>query len=356
MSDPGTTVPESFRRSPAGYHQPLHGAIEARPHESEALRGNALGDAHVREVPVYLPPAALEGEALPVIFLLAGFTGRGQALLESHPWKGGAVAAYDKALSASGDKGAILVMPDAFTRLGGSQYVNSGAVGNYADYVATELPAFIDGTYSVLAGARAVCGKSSGGFGALHLAMTKPGAFRVAASISGDCAFELPLGHEMIGAARALLPHGGDPRPWLAEFEESHDLGGDGHAAINVIAMSACYAPNPDSPWGFDLPFEPETCERRADVWERFLSFDPLVAAERHAQQLKDLDLLYIEAGTKDEFGLQFGARQLTHKLKELGVPFEYEEHSGGHFGLDRRYAEVLPRLTAALTANLKNA
>lgn len=345
-----------FRRSAAGYCQPMFGAIEARPFESEALRGNALGDPHVREVPVYLPPAALEGEALPVIFLLAGFTGRGQALLESHPWRGGAVAAYDKALQASGDTGSILVMPDAFTKLGGSQYVNSGAVGRYADYVADELPGFIDDAYGAQPGARAVCGKSSGGFGALHLAMTKPGAFRVAASISGDCAFELPLGHEMIGAARALLPHGGDPRPWLEAFDESHDLGGDGHAAINVIAMSACYAPNPDSPWGFDLPFDPETCERRPDVWERFLAFDPLIAAERYAAELHALDFLYIEAGRKDEFGLQFGARQLTAKLRALGVPFEYEEHDGGHFGLDRRYSDVLPKLTAALNASPRSA
>lgn len=345
-----TTSP--YRRSAAGYHQPLFGAIEARPFESEALRGNALGDPHVREVPVYLPPAALEGEALPVIFLLAGFTGRGQALLESHPWRGGAVAAYDKALQASGGKGSILVMPDAFTRLGGSQYVNSGAVGRYADYVADELPAFIEAAYGVLPGARAVCGKSSGGFGALHLAMTKPGAFCVAASISGDCAFELPMGHEMIGAARALLPHGGDPRPWLETFTESHDLSGDGHAAINMIAMSACYAPNPESPWGFDLPFDTETCERRPDVWERFLAFDPLVAAGHRTNELKALDLLYLEAGRKDEFGLQFGARQLTAKLQALDVPFEYEEHEGGHFGLDKRYAIVLPRLTAALTGS----
>lgn len=341
MSSPGAhrVEPSSFR-----------GAVETRPHESEALRHNALGDPHVRDVPVYLPPAALDGERLPVVFLLAGFTGRGQSLLETHPWRGGAVRAYDRHLAATGARGVILVMPDAFTRLGGSQYVNSSATGRYADHVAEELVEWVDATYPTLPGARAVAGKSSGGFGALHLAMTRPGTFRAAASISGDCAFELPLGHEMIGCARALLPHDGDPRPWLAAFEESHDLGGDGHAAINVIAMSACYAPNPDSPWGFDLPFDPATCTRREDVWQRFLAFDPLVAAGRHVEALRSLDLLYLEAGTRDEFGLQFGARRLSAELERLGVPHEYAEHDGGHFGLDRRYLEVLPRLELALT------
>ncbi len=334
-----------FRRDPSAFH----GAVETRPFESEALLGNALGDPHVREVPVYLPPAALDGERLPVILCLAGFTGRGQSMLETHPWKTGAVLAYDRALKASGAPGCILVMPDAFTRLGGSQYVNSSATGRYADHVAEELVAFVDGTYPTVEGARGVCGKSSGGFGALHLAMQFPGVFRAVASISGDCDFELPLGAEMVGAARALLPHGGDPGPWLEQFAEGHDLGGDGHAAINVIAMSACYAPNPEAPLGFDLPFDPKTCARRDDVWERFLAFDPVVAARAHTDALKGLDLLYLEAGLKDEFGLQFGLRRLVQVLAELGVPHEHVEHEGGHFGLDRRYAEVLPRIERAL-------
>ncbi|MEM6567080.1 MAG: alpha/beta hydrolase-fold protein [Planctomycetota bacterium] len=336
---------ERFLRDASAFR----GAVEARPFESEALRGNALGDPHVREVPVYLPPAALAGERLPVIFCLAGFTGRGQSMLETHPWRRGVVHAYDRALAASGANGAILVCPDAFTRLGGSQYVNSGATGRYADYVAEELVAFVDAHYPTLPTARGVCGKSSGGFGAMHLAMTRPGVFRAVASISGDCAFELALGHEIVGAARALLAHGGDPRAWLMEFDKTHDLGGDGHAAINVIAMSACYAPNPESELGFDLPFDPVTCERRHDVWRRFLSFDPVVAARAHATALKGLDLLHLEAGRKDEFGLQFGLRRLVRELDALGVAYDHVEHDGGHFGLDDRYAEVLPRMAEVL-------
>ncbi|MEM9799720.1 MAG: alpha/beta hydrolase-fold protein [Planctomycetota bacterium] len=339
---------DAFRRGATAFR----GTVEARPFESEVLAGNPLGDPHVREVPVYLPPAARDGERLPVVFCLAGFTGRGESMLETHPWRRGAVRDYDRALAESGEPGAILVLPDAFTRLGGSQYVNSAATGRYADYVADELVAFVDAHYPTIPGARAVSGKSSGGFGALHLAMTKPGVFRVAASISGDCAFDVAMGGEIVGAARALLPHGGDPRPWLEAFAGSHDLGGDGHAAINVIAMSACYAPNAESPFGFDLPFDPETCERRDDVWERFLAFDPVEAVRCHADALRDLDLLYLEAGLGDEFGLQFGLRRLIRELRALDVPFEHVEHDGGHFGLDARYEVVLPRITAALRAH----
>ena len=56
-----------------------------------------------------------------------------------------------------------------------------------------------------------------------------------------------------------------------------------------------------------------------------------------------------LEAGTRDEFHLQFSLRILTRKLRELEIPFEHEEFEGGHFGLDRRYTTVLPRLIQAL-------
>ena len=45
----------------------------------------------------------------------------------------------------------------------------------------------------------------------------------------------------------------------------------------------------------------------------------------------------------KDEFGLQFGLRRLVKALTELHIPHEHVEHEGGHFGLDRRYAEGPP-------------
>jgi enterochelin esterase family protein len=157
------------------------------------------------------------------------------------------------------------------------------------------------------------------------------------------------LAHELLVAARGLGLVGGDPRRFLARFEEGHDLAGDAHAIINVIAMSACYSPNPASPWGFDLPFDVETGERRPDVWARWLEFDPVRAAARHADTLRGLALLHLEAGVKDEFHLQLGLRVFVRELARLGVPHEHVEHDGGHFGLDRRYLEVVPRLVAAL-------
>jgi hypothetical protein len=41
-------------------------------------------------------------------------------------------------------------MPDCFTAYGGSQYLNSPAVGNYDDYLVQELVPYIDRTYRKL--------------------------------------------------------------------------------------------------------------------------------------------------------------------------------------------------------------
>jgi enterochelin esterase family protein len=329
----------------------FHGRVEMRPFESALLKGNRPGDPHVREVPVYLPPAALEdpGKRFGVVFILAGFTGRGHKYLDCDPWRPGVVARYDRAVAAGEAAPAILVLPDCFTSFGGSQYVNSGFLGPYEDHLISELVPWVDGLYPVRRGRRAVVGKSSGGFGALRLAMRHPDVFPVAASISGDCWFEACLAADFPNCLKGLIPYGGDPAKFLEAFLLEPDLSGFKHAVINTLAMAAAYSPNPDSALGFDLPFDLETGARRQDVWQRWLEFDPLVCCETHAESLRRLELLHLECGLVDEFHLQWGLRQLAAKLRGLNVAFDHEEHAGGHMGIDRRYNALLPKLIAAL-------
>ena len=323
------------------------GRVEIRTIESSLLKGNPLGDPHRRDVPVYVPPG--EARDLPVVFVLTGYTGRGQSLLESHPWKASVALQYDRLVATDKAPPVLLVFPDCFTRLGGSQYVNSSAVGLYEDHVVEDLVPFVDAHWSTQSGGRGVCGKSSGGFGALHLGMHHPDTFHAVASISGDCAFEHGYAHDFLPACRGLLEHGGDPQAFLTKFETDHKLKGDGHAVISLLAMAACYSPNPIAPLGFDLPVNLETGERIKDVWDRWLRFDPVVAAAAHVDALKSLKLLHLEAGKRDEFHLQFGLRILVRKLKELGVPHVHEEFEGGHFDINHRYLGVIPKLVEAL-------
>jgi enterochelin esterase family protein len=283
------------------------------------------------------------------VFLLIGFTGNGQEFLEAHPWRRGVVLEYDAALARGAVPPAILALPDAFTKYGGSQYVDSAFNGPYARYVAEELVAFADRSAPTLPGRRGVVGKSSGGVGALHLAMRHPGVFQAAASISGDAGFEGCHAPAFWECARALVPYGGDARRFLDEFLAKPDLSGDRFGALNTIAMSACYSPNLASPIGCDLPLDTRTGERLEAVWRRWLEFDPLVACERHVDALRALLFLHVECGARDEYNIQFGTRRLSEKLRALGIPHTAEEHDGSHRGIQHRYLEVLPRLVRAL-------
>ncbi|MDP6370647.1 MAG: hypothetical protein QF615_13645, partial [Planctomycetota bacterium] len=173
----------------------------------------------------------------------------------------------------------------------------------------------------------------------------------VAASISGDCAFDLGHVNSFPAALRGLLEHDGEPARFLDAFYERPSLDGDGHALIDLLAMSACYSPNADAPLGFDLPVTLDTCELIDEVWQRWLAFDPLRACVEYAPALRGLELLHIECGQRDDFHLQYGLRRLAKRLTELSVPHTCEEFPGGHFDINHRYGLLLPRLIAALGA-----
>ena len=337
------------------------GDVEFHVVESRLLARNRAGDPATREFPIYVPRAANapgasrapgapdSGGRVPLVFLLIGFTGNGQEFLETHPWRRGVVVEYDALLAAGKVPPVVLALPNAFTKYGGSQYVDSSFNGPYARYVAEELVPFAEAHAPVLPGRRGVIGKSSGGVGALHLAMRHPGVFQAAASISGDAGFEGCHAPAFWECARALVPHGGDARRFLEEFLARPELAGDKFGAINTIAMSACYSPNPDSPIGCDLPIDPRTGERLESVWRRWLEFDPLVACERHVAELRALEFLHVECGSRDEYNIQFGTRRLVERLRALGVPHTTLEHDGSHRGIQHRYLELLPRLVEVL-------
>ncbi len=322
----------------------FHGRLEFARVESALLQGNALGDPHVRELPVYLPPGWDGGTGFPCLWLLAGFTGRGHKYAEPAPFAPSVAQRFDALVAAGDAPPAILAMPDCMTSLGGSQYVDSSATGPYASHVVRELVPLVESAYPVAPGAHVVLGKSSGGFGALHLTAHFPGVFRGAASVSGDCCFELCYGHELLAGLTALVPFEFDAARFLADVRARPRMDTATHAALNTLAMAACYSPNPAAPLGLELPIDLTTGERIEAVWRRWLEFDPLESAARHAHNWRALDWLYLECGLADEYHLQWGLRRLVRRLTELKVPHEHAEHPGGHRGIDGRLLELLPR------------
>jgi enterochelin esterase-like enzyme len=319
---------------------------------SELLAGNALGDPVTRRFPVLLPPGYDTGRRYATLYGLTGYLGRGAMLLNERAWGLTLQDRLDR-LFAAGMPPAIVVLPDCWTRFGGSQYVNSTATGAYEDYVTRELVPYVDGSYSTIASrdGRGVFGKSSGGYGALIMGMRHADLFGAVACHSGDMAFDLSLRCDFPRAASAIGRAGG-LETWWRSFEARPKKPGPEFETIMTVAMAACYSPNPQAPLGLDLPFDTDTCELRAEVWARWLAADPIQLAERHADDLRSLRLLYLDCGNRDEHHLHFGARQLARRLTTLGIPHEYDEFDDGHRDTDYRYDVSLPKLARTLTAD----
>jgi enterochelin esterase family protein len=330
------------------------GRVVLERFESRVLDGNAAGDPHVRTVPVYLPPSydASPGRRYAVTFMLSGFLGRGRMMLNDDPWKPPLDERMDT-LVAGGMDEMILVMPDCFTRFGGSQYVNSSASGRYEDHVIEELVPWADRTFRTLGarGHRGVAGKSSGGYGALTLGMKHPDVFGAVACHSGDMLFDYCYRGDIPGFMTHVQRAGG-LEAWLHAFEAKSKRKHEDFMTLNVLGMAASYSPNPKTkPFGLDLPCDLETGAFREDVWARWRAFDPLVMLDEHEAALRSLKLLFIDCGTRDEFHLHHGARIFVRELARRGIAHVYEEFDDGHMDIAYRYRASLPRIARALGA-----
>ncbi|MBX3287738.1 MAG: esterase [Acidobacteria bacterium] len=307
--------------------------------ESIVLKGNPLNDPFVRDLYVYLPPGYEKGDAAyPTVYCLTGFTGRGKMLLNDNAFTPNLEERLNRLTAAGKIKPMIVVMPDCFTYYGGSQYINSTATGRYEEYLTQEIVPFVDENFRTVndRSSRAVMGKSSGGYGALIMGLRHADIFGLVCSTSGDAYFEHCYLSDIPKAYRALK---GDPKGFMKKFWETEKKGRDDFPAVNLLGMSACYSPNGTEP---ELPFDLKTGEIREDVWARWLEHDPVRLVEKYVENLKSLSLLYLDAGTRDEFALDIGARILSERLKLHGIDHIHEEFDDGHFNISYRYDRSL--------------
>jgi enterochelin esterase family protein len=324
------------------------GTVVCLQHRSEILENNPAGDKSVRDVYVYLPPDYDETRGYPSVYVLTGFTGRGKMLLNDSAFAPNFAERMDKLIREGRIRPMIAVLPDCFTRYAGSQYINSSATGAYEDYLTREIVPFVDENFQTIKdkNARAVMGKSSGGYGALVMALRHADLFGLACSTSGDAYFEYCYLPDMPKAFRAIK---GEPQEFLKKFwDEDAKKGKDDFSGLNIIGMSACYSPRGAD---FDLPFDSESGELREDVWEKWLAHDPVRLVEKYVENLKSLKLLYLDAGTRDEFALDLGARVFCERLKQHRVPHLHEEFDDGHFNISYRQNRSLELISQNIQA-----
>ncbi len=340
-------------RSAAARLLGLEGDVRSDFVASEALAGNPLGDPATRPVVVYTPPGYDPGGSAryPAIYVLHGYTGDVNALLSTRPWEANVLQWADRLVRERRMLPALVVLVDGFTRLGGSQYVDSIHNGDYATYTVRDVVGHVDRTYRTIAseGGRAVAGKSSGGFGAMHLVMEHPGTFAAFASHSGDSYFRYAHFPAFATVHRALEAHGFDLKAYVEAFERKHKRSFAEYTAMEMLAYSAAYSPAGARAFAIDLPFDRNTGELRDDVFARWLAYDPAERVPSRRAELERLRLRYVDCGRRDEYNLDVGARVVSARIRDLGLAVRHEEFDDDHRNVGYRYEVSLPALAAAL-------
>ena len=96
-----------------------------------------------------------------MLYDLVGFTGSGLAHANWKPFGDNVPERAARLIHEQKMGPAIIVFPDCFTALGGNQYVNSSAIGNYADYLTREIIPFVDREFRTLASASIAAASAS---------------------------------------------------------------------------------------------------------------------------------------------------------------------------------------------------
>ncbi len=318
--------------------------------DSQAITNNVLGDPSRRRVDIYVP-AGHDGTDLPLLVDLVGFTGGGPAHTNWKSFGENAPERLDRLIGSGAMKPCVVAFPDCFTRLGGNQYINSAAMGNWADFLIEEMLPAVETEYNCGGDGRRGCfGKSSGGYGAMVHALLYPDVWAAAACMSGDMGFELMFATDFAVTLRALARHDGSIKAFMDKLEANPKPSGDDIHVLMALAMCATYDPDPDAYLGIQLPVTTDTCELIPERWANFMKWDPLEMLDAHAEGLKKLKALWIECGDIDQYNLVYGARRMTKRLTEMGVSHEYREFPDNHSSIDYRLDEVLPFLADRLS------
>jgi hypothetical protein len=338
------------------WSSPLRGRFHEHTIASEALRDNALGDPHDRPVWVYVPPGYDDDPSrrYPSVYMIQGLTGQLDMWRNRSPFRRNFPELADELFAREEAPPAIVVCVDCWTSLGGSQFLDSPGTGNYLTYLCDEVVPFVDERYRTIADRehRGIAGKSSGGYGAMVVPMLRPELWGGLATHAGDALFEtcyLPAFRESVRVLRD--DYDGSFENFWKEFRSrpAFSKDSDGHL-LNDWCMAACYSTDPDGT--VHLPYDTATGELIPEVWDRWLEKDPVRMVPAHADGLRTMRAIYIDAGKKDEFYLDLGAEAFRRALEGIGVTdVSFELFDATHMSIEYRYPLALKYLAERLSA-----
>jgi S-formylglutathione hydrolase FrmB len=332
----------------------LRGRVVEIEIDSAALRGNLLGDPSKRRVAVHLPPGYDDGEQeYPLFVYLAGFTGSGLRALAWYAFGESVPQRVERLLAQDVMGPVITAFPDGFTSLGGNQYIDSLATGDWERFLVDEMVPALERSFRIRRGRdhRAIYGASSGGYGALVHGMRHADTWAAIACHAGDMGFEWVYQRDFPSTLDALARHEGRIDRFIESFRAAPKVRSADMHALMILAMSATYDPEPSAPYGIRLPVDPHTCEMIAERWDRWLAHDPVRSIERADCQdnLRRLSGLYLDCGRYDQYFLHYGARAFVRRLEALEIAHRYEEFPDNHSSTYYRFDVSLPFLYEAV-------
>ena len=339
----------------APWERTMHGTLDRLVVESELLADNPLGDPTRRPLWVYRPPGVEldHPRPLPVIYVIQGYTGQLDMWLRRDAFEPTVIERFDALFAAGDTPDALLVFVDAWTRFGGSQFLNSTSTGRYLDYLCDEVVPFVDARYPTAADRdhRALTGKSSGGYGAMVVPMLRPDVFGALASHAGDALFEACYLPAFPGVARQMRDDfEGSWELFFERFAAAEHLEFDRFRGIEIYGYAAAYSPDPAAPGRALIPFDITTGRLDDDVWALWLEKDPVRMAPQRADALRSMRFVYLDAGRSDEYHLDLGAQAFGRELERLGVEHTLELFDGRHGGIVWRYPLAVRALARALS------
>jgi len=334
----------------------LAGRLDHEVIDSALLRDNPLGDPHQRPIWVYTPPGYDDSPQTryPSVYVIQGYGGQVTMWANRTPYRQPFIETADAVFASGQAPGCIVVYVDAWSRYGGSQYVDSPGTGAYHSYLCDEVVPWVDARYRTITApaSRAIAGKSSGGFGAMITPMLRPDLFGALATHAGDSLYEYCYLGEFAQAARYLREYDHDIFRWWEDFRSrvANTRPGDQTLGM-VLGCSAAFSAAEDGT--VQLPFDPRTGQLRPELWQRWLEWDPVRMVDRYADALRSLTAVWIDAGTKDEWFLDLGAEAFRAGLERVGVPADrvhFELFDATHMAIDYRYPLALAWLAQRLS------
>jgi enterochelin esterase-like enzyme len=280
-----------------------------------SLEGNLEGNAVDRETLVLLPPSYGTDRArrYPVVYALHGYTiGAEQWSKEIH------VPQTVEGAFAKGARELIVVLPDSKTLHMGSMYSSSGTTGDFEDYVARDVVAYMDAHYRTIPqrASRGLVGHSMGGYGASRIGMKHADVFGALYIMSPCC----------MSARDAAVPFGGQGYEALSSVKTAADTEKLPFGLRAQLAVGSAWSPNPQNPPLYmDLPVG----ANEKAVLAKWAANAPLAFVDQYIGDLRQYRAIAIDVGDQDE--LRTDAGKLHTLLEGYGIVNGFTIYSGTH-------------------------